>query len=442
MFIVNAILAILTILLVLLSVVNSARNGFYDIISGLIVGVLVFIAMPLVMVFAFGEIPPSFLSIDTLTLHENNGIYFFIFLFVSLILLVNVLTKNINFTLKPIIDKSISDKCTDIFAFLVIGLYFFLTVIIVLSTNKISGGHWNEASQDMYENSLVSVVLGNFSNVYRVIYPMILALLRVDCKISKKTYSILLLLYLVIELVFVNNRIVVLFAVMSLAYVNKKRLVRFSLACMIISPFVAFINYAYPIARGLMWVNGFSIQGISDAFSLAIAYRMNERSNGEGSFFAEIFNNLFEAFNMNVFKYVYNTFGHIHDFYYGKTVLLRSFSFFIPSSIWPGKPAGIGVNLGNMITGENILTLNSTPLGEFYGNFGWYSLIFAPALFFIVWLISRPLLGVKSMSFCLFMISFAALRFDFSFIMISIFTLYVTTLMTLAIYLFRYPSLR
>lgn len=425
-YIIGAIPASLSLVLFVLIFRRLIKTGEVDFYSGFLVGVCVFVGGPIVLALIFGSVPASDLPIPSVTIKHDAGLFLYIFAIVLVIYISGLASRRSILKIKSLSSKDNNKDLIKFFKFSFFS-YLALTLAMFWMVGKWTGGHWHETGGALLGNSALAVIVGNFSNVFRVIVPGVLAYLRVRGAVKNGFFLSILALYCAVELILVNNRIVVLFALLSCLLVYRRKLRALSIIAIIAAPPVLFFNHAYPIARGLMWTDGFSIDAIVESFEIAFDARINADDGSNST--SEMLGSAFEATNLNVLKYVYDGFGDTKDFYYGETVVLKSLTFFLPKSVWENKPSGFGSDLGLSIMGNPSLTLNSTSLGEFYGNFGFYSIVVLPlAMLFIAWLRVVVLPSSIKYDYALFFCGFAALRFEYSFVVISLFCVFVLSI--------------
>lgn len=417
MFLLNFLLVLVILSIFMLMTFMTVYEKRVDLYSGFCLGMSFFIGGPLVILAFFGYIPNSDLPIPPVYLEKDTILLLYIFLFVFCLFFGYLISRK--FTVNNV-EFDASDAW---FSYLIILLYFTFTVITFQSYQKWAGGHWHATAGEVMSGNPLVVIISNFQNVLRVVYPMIVAYLTVNGKIKNRTYLFLIISYLTVELLLINNRIVVLFAIISLIVVYQDRLKLLAFWGVLSFPFVLFLNHAYPIARGLMWSDGFSMAGVAKAFTIAVDTRKNDVSDDFLGGSLEMVGSLFEATNIIVLKYVINNFNSIDSYYWGSTVVLKSVLFFVPQSMWSGKPSGFGGDVGYAITGHEGLTLNTTSLGEFYGNFGYVSFVMLPVLLLVLQKLRRILPRNGWVDYALFLCGFSAIRFEFSFLVISFFLL-------------------
>ena len=176
------------------------------------------------------------------------------------------------------------------------------------------------------------------------------------------------------------------------------------------------VNYLLPIVRGLMWSKGADIAEWQRSVAIA-----KEAGDSDPSRKVElILSSAFEASNLNMANYVIDYYSRNHEFLYGQTYLLRSIFFFVPRSLWPGKPEPFAVTVGKIThSGVQGLALNSTYVGEAYANFGVFA-VFVIAISLGVYSLFVNAIRDDAVQAAMFFIGFAGWRFDFNFLIISL----------------------
>jgi hypothetical protein len=92
-----------------------------------------------------------------------------------------------------------------------------------------------------------------------------------------------------------------------------------------------------------------------------------------------------EGININVLIVVVEDFHRSLGMLMG-TGILRGFVFWVPRSIWPGKPQNLSVLIGQHLLGgsERGVSMGATIFGEFWANFGLLGFAAIPVLIFII----------------------------------------------------------
>lgn len=386
-------------------------------ISGVIAGMCYFLGLPLLLCALLGEIRQDDLPIAPLMAHKDGAI-------AGLILSCMLSTALGAFLLqRKVIDRESEPikKFEGIELFTLLMFYLLFVVIFFVGSGKWrGGGHWYTSTGDAFNSSPTYVVLANFLNVFRVAVPAALAYNTREMRIKPITFWWLLAAYCSTELLLMNNRIGLLFSAVAVLLAFPKYRIRLSLSAIPFVPIVGFLNHAFPIARGLMWSSDASPGAIINAFSRAVESRAD--FGAQSNSMQEVAFSLCEGSNLNVVKFVFYNYS-FDNCLWGQSVIVKSASFIIPKSIWTEKPDGFGLTIGRAISGIDHLTLNTTSVGEFWGNFGALSVLMLPLLLILVYCVSRIILPLPQQQLALFMCGIASVRFEFSFLIIALFCL-------------------
>jgi hypothetical protein len=147
---------------------------------------------------------------------------------------------------------------------------------------------------------------------------------------------------------------------------------------------------SYMHQPGHQGVSG-AVAGIVEGYNRAVSGSYGEY--GTVSFIYGIT----EATDLSLGFYVMRDFPQVHDYFYGAFVG-KSFIFWIPRAIWPGKPKSASTVLAHYYApkAKEGLSLQSTILGEMYADFGLFSLAAIPLFFLLFGLLLRKLISEKS----------------------------------------------
>jgi hypothetical protein len=127
-----------------------------------------------------------------------------------------------------------------------------------------------------------------------------------------------------------------------------------------------------------------------------------------------------------VYYAILKIFPDSHGYLYGQS-LLKAFVFWVPRSIWPGKPDSISVMVGGLLAPVSETSLVTTIFGEMYANFGILFLFAVPISILVVKAIPAALRTDRRSGLVEFIIAFTLIRMPYSDIVISVFiiTLYI-----------------
>lgn len=300
--------------------------------------------------------------------------------------------------------------------------YFVLSVTVFFLSGRMVGGHWHEANDALYSNSAIATLIGNFYNVLRCTVFGFLAYSGY-VRPSVRTRALgLMLIIAVFDVAISANRITLLFfatsCVLMFGGVRKKHLA----VGLILLPAASVFSAVYPVFRGIFWVGGLSIDNVAYSLDASLS---NMRI--DASYLADGVLSVFESSNMDALSFVLSSYGGDGaPLLMGETVIVKSMTFFLPTAIWAEKPLGFGPRLGEEVYGSDMLALNSTLAGEFFGNFGWLAIVLLPLALCLadaIW--TRMCRHFSAPALPGFFIALAAWRFEFSFVVISLFCLAV-----------------
>lgn len=135
---------------------------------------------------------------------------------------------------------------------------------------------------------------------------------------------------------------------------------------------VVYLFYAHKLTPGkFVWI---ILSGLFLAFPLLNYFRYGLQGFEMPSLYHLMFDQLTEL-HFDAFSNLIAAFHHASDFGYAYGYrLLGVLLFFVPRSLWPGKPLSSGEAIGDYISAGYALNMNnlSNPLpSEFYMNFGW-----------------------------------------------------------------------
>lgn len=401
--------------------INILRKGRFDPASGFVLGFCYFIGAPITQLLILGEINDAQIGLPALTLSSNT--YLFSYLFLGCLATVGIYFFPLH--KKKLSSKffSVTDNKLDNYYKFILFSYVCLASFTFISSGKAAGGHWMENNHELYASSTAAVISGNFYNVLRVITPGIILYSYSRSVISKKSATIILLMFSGLELIISSNRIILLFSMIALAGIYRVQMKRFILISVILAPLVLEFNALFPMIRGLMWSEGASIE--QTKYAIETGYSSDDNSESK---IGKTFNSAFESSNILVMRYALDKYQRSEDYLLGETIYIKSLTFFLPKTLWENKPISFNARMGYDISGSSVLSLNSTLLGEAFGNFSWFG-AFVYLFNAIVFCSLILLLKGKAISYAGFFIAFAAWRFEFPFLAISIFSIACLTIL-------------
>lgn len=295
---------------------------------------------------------------------------------------------------------------------LIITIYFSTSLYSAISSGIGSeGSHWHSSTANAFEGSTLFIILKNFSGAFRVMIFGYLIFLVQTGKLSIKKSLIFGAIIVVFDLALTFNRIMLVFYLVMIYILLRRSWLIMTIAIIAITPIAVIASKAWPIFRGIIFQNGFSVEATIQAWNMAI-YSSGKQEDSLSS----TLNSVFESSNLVVLNFIQNHLGQEVPIFWGYTFLLRPITTFIPSTIWAEKPRVFGTYLGEIINGIDGLALNSTLFGEALANFSYFwpiaLLIFIILFTKIYCIIDSRLPGANLMSV---FVGIALWRFDSNF---------------------------
>jgi hypothetical protein len=245
------------------------------------------------------------------------------------------------------------------------GILIFLEIYTVYASGRLSGGHWQEALSEALQTSSTLILLSNFLNAYRALIFGLIFFVYLRGGVQRKTALALGVAVGAIDVLLTLNRISVAYFYILILMLYWDRVRYVLLATLVAIPIIAPLSSAWTFVRAQALYDGYSVAGFSKAFDDAIF----QQSGASKEPIALAANSIFETTNIQVLHNIVERFPSEYPLFYGWTYFLRPVVIFIPSTIWPGKPSTFGVFVGESLEKFPGLALNSTFIGEPYGNF-------------------------------------------------------------------------
>lgn len=395
--------------------IHILKKGRFDPASGFVLGFCYFIGAPITQLLLLGQINDAQIGLPALTISSKT--YLFAYLFLGCLATVAIYyfpyhKKKLASRFLAVTDKNL----TSYYKFILL-IYVILATFTFISSGKAAGGHWMENNHELYSSSTAAVISGNFYNVLRVIIPGILLYCHSKSIVSKKNATIILIIFSALELVISSNRIILLFSLIALAGIYRVQMKRFILIAALMAPLLLEFNALFPMIRGLMWSEGASLE--QTKYAIETGYSTEDTSESK---IGKTFNSAFESSNILVMRYALEKYQRSENYLLGETIYIKSLTFFLPKTLWENKPSSFNARMGYDISGSNVLSLNSTLLGEAFGNFSWFGAfvyLFNAIVFCSILLLPKG----RILTYAGFFVAFASWRFEFSFLAISIFSI-------------------
>lgn len=383
-----------------LSYVDIRLLTFAD---GLLVGMIYYLVLPMIFILIDGSISAQFImsgdyfpyrDLET-TLTIIVCLYFVCFL-------------HLTFPRSPVR----SPNHMDILPFdkalltLVAATYFVSTAGSFWLSGLWAGGHWHATAQDALANSGVALVLRHLASFSRTAVFALLLYQTWTGVMSRRVFMLAGLTVVVFDLLLTFNRITAAYFLISILLLNRNRRLAVALVGVALIFVLPAISNMWPVFRGVATRNGYTMDGMIAAAQ--IAYRTVAAHPGLANFTSGVF----ESINIPVLNYIVQNTGDLNVS--AGSIYLRPATIFLPKLVWNDRPDVYGSMLGATINaGSNGLALNSTLIGEPYGNFGpWWPIGVLP-MYLIYHLLFRQLAKTSAAfgaigAFC----AFAMWRFD------------------------------
>lgn len=299
---------------------------------------------------------------------------------------------------------------------LFLGLYAALAVASFMLSGRAKGGHWMTAMEQAFAADTRFIIVANFSNVFRAA-AFGLLIYATSRSIISKTQAVAIGGALALfDTVVTFNRITLAYWAVSSMIILRQYFLAAIPAVVISAPIASYALRFWSTFRGLALNDGFTLSGINKAFLLSAGAHSDAQSE-----IGSILNSLFEASNLLVFSWIVKAMPESFSPLWGETMIGRPLTVFVPSTLWPDKPAVFGTRLGDQIQGVHGLSLNSTLIGECYANFYFFWPFALLAALMLMDACFR-LLSTRSSAYGFLgaMLAFACWRFDYSFAAISL----------------------
>lgn len=338
---------------------------------GISFGVLFFVFIPIWLMIVTGTLELSksdfyYTTLSDVILKKSISSSFLLIVFIfSIILYLYFPSRYSNLEFNNKFRPSIKSYLT---------VYVIGMLIVFIGSGMLKGGNWYSNRHSFLETTGSFAILISFvtsSARILIISSMFYKWLNNDLSFFK--FFILVIAFTVIDMVFSGNRIylfctAILFGLLFFKRFPKKTL----LAIPFIFPVTFFLGYFASIfrhMRGPLFANGLPT---FDVFISALNRAMILEPPNPKSFFIGIS----ESVNVNV---IYDLFNRYDDFLYGSTYLKPLF-FYVPRSIWEGKPETITVIAADKFGGSSLVT---TIIGEMFMNFSIFGIVLLPL---VLWL--------------------------------------------------------
>jgi hypothetical protein len=353
-----------------LSRIDIRRLTFAD---GLLVGTVYYLVLPMLFILIDRGISAQFiLSDDYLPFRDLDTTLVIIICLYFIPVLHLFLPRP-----KPIaLDTNGILSLNRLILIFVAVLYFVSTVGSFWLSGLWAGGHWHANAQEALANSGLALVLRHVASFARTAIFAILVYQVWTSAVSHRFFLAMGSVVVVCDLLLTFNRITAVYFLLSILMLNRNRRLVVSAVVVALIFVLPAISNMWPVFRGLATRNGYNLEGMIAAAE--IAYRTVAAHPG----LADFTSGVFESINIPVLNYIVQHQGDTLNVAPG-SIYLRPATIFLPRMIWSDRPEVYGTILGASINiGSNGLALNSTLIGEPYGNFGaWWPIGILPMYF-------------------------------------------------------------
>lgn len=284
-----------------------------------------------------------------------------------------------------------------------------VTLLIVgfVANGLASGGHWAEASEAFMQDMGVAAQLLYLARAAAQIAALLAILMALLQKtISLKFAGLCLVILAVFQLFTTGNRVFVLYAAFGITIClwTQRRYLTLVFIFLAAIPFGSFMTL-FSIIRAYMHSGRGLFFGITKGWNAALAYSFQH------NVIVQFIYGITESSDVSVAIHAVRDFPEHHNLLYGAT-LLKSLVFWIPRSLWPGKPESAPAYLAQMYAPSvQGLSLAGTLVGEMYINFAWLSILILPLLTCIVgWCIWKSIRDPTLRALVGFLFAIATMR--------------------------------
>tara|TARA_B110000967_G_scaffold1976_1_gene2155 strand:- start:655 stop:1968 length:1314 start_codon:yes stop_codon:yes gene_type:complete len=354
---------------------------------GISFGVLFFVFIPVWVMILTGTLELSkadfsYTTITDIVLKKNvNSSFLLITFLFSIIIYLYFPSRYAGLE----VNKKFKPSIKSYFIVYLIGM-----LIVFIGSGLLEGGNWYQNRHHFFESAGAFAVLTAFTiNSAKVLIISSLVYKWINNELGFFKFLFLVITFTFWDMFFSGNRIylfctAIIIGLIVLKLYPKKTLI----ASPFLFPATFFLGYFASIfrhMRGPLFLNGLPT---FEVFIAALSRAMILEPPNPKLFFIGIS----ESVNVNV---IYNLFNRYEDFLLGATYFKPLF-FYIPRSIWEGKPESITVITANFLGGSSLV---STIIGEMYMNFSLLGIIILPiVLWFTEGVITKHLRSYGSIT--------------------------------------------
>jgi hypothetical protein len=420
-----AILLILTCYYVYTPIISLSRDGF-TFQSGIKVGILYFLLIPLWIAAVTGLLPVPIDFLGTLIpdLRWGPDAEFISYMMAPLVVLPIFLIF-----IRPLLVRqnrleaaSALNGRDGFYLWTYLSLYILVALVVYVISGLSAGGHWYRTREEFLINYGVTGAFLQYSIVAtRVLFlsTIIVGWLRGSTNLKKVILFIVIVC--AIDLYITGNRIFTLQCalVLAVAMIRKRRVKTLMLCFALAIPFGVFMGVFRWIRSYLHDYTGSGFAGAVAGLSKGFQFAADQvLTNGFGV--VDFISSATESVNVNVYYAIVRSFSAGNDYLYGGSYL-KLFVFAVPRSIWADKPDSITAAVGKILAPGTGVSLITTLFGECYANFGPLTFFVAPILIASAGFIVYGMLRREAVSGIIcFVTAFTLIRMPYSDVIVTV----------------------
>lgn len=343
--------------------ININRPTFID---GLSIGLFYYIIAPMLFIMLDGTISPQFILTTPYRPYENVETTLVILSGSIVISIFHILVSKRRM---PASEAETAYSWQPALLPLTLSLFFATTIATFFMSGLHQGGHWASNATVQLETNGAFLIIKHLSNFARTAIFGVL-LLEISNRRTRTTNAILIGSVVVFADLFLTfNRITAVYFLVMLFMIYRSRPILISIASAMAILSLSTLSNMWPMFRGLATTSGYTVDGMISAANTAVRYMSRNSSLSDAT------NGVFESINIVTLNHIVNNVGETFPYQYG-AIFLRPITFFLPTMVWPDRPLGFALLLGESINHVKGAALNSTLFGEPFANFGFFWPIF------------------------------------------------------------------
>ncbi len=297
-----------------------------------------------------------------------------------------------------------------------VAVFITVSVALFVVTGVSSGGHWADAkSEFLITLGTPALLLMAFHGAVRLAALIALAGLYMHDRVTPKWFLGWLGAICAVDLYTTGNRIFTLqvLVVIAALFLVRRQWFLLSMLGLAAIPLGVFMAM-FALIRTYMhrWSGGFELgnatAALGEGYVEAKEYFLPDLG------VSEFLLGISEGINVNVLIVVVEEFHRNVGMLKG-TGILRGFVFWVPRSIWPGKPENLPVLIGQHLMGGEKVSMGATIFGEFWANFGFLGVFAIPVVLYLINLAFIKLIRDTTMrSIAVFLFGYTVVRMPVS----------------------------